>query len=116
MHKYMNQPIQHRKDIKMNFENENSKDGCDGGDDGDKKGKNEFEEQIIMMSVLTQINVFCPQKQSPQHHHQQQQQQLSQYCQLEQKTVETNVDHDGGNVVSTDDCIFFKSFCKRENL
>ena len=41
---------------------------------------------------------------------------MSLYCQLEQKTFETNVDHDGGNIVSTDDCIFVKSFDERENL
>ena len=61
----MNQSIQHRKDIEMNFENDNSKDGCDVGDDGDKNVKNKFEEQTIMMAVLTQNNFFCLQKQSP---------------------------------------------------
>ena len=54
--------MQHGKDIEINFENYNSKDGCNGGDDGDKNCKNEFQEQIIMMAVLSHINVFCPKK------------------------------------------------------
>ena len=63
----------------MNFSNDDSKDGCDGVDDGNKNGKNDFEGKIIIMAVLAQSNVVCPQKQSPH-----QQQQLSLYCQLEQ--------------------------------